>query len=703
MEKKTCLLTLTSLLLLGGCSSPASKEEVISLYSASSRYYLNSLKEEDSCALPTYRHKKYGDVPYVRLSDYCAIFPKTSVNGERDYKILDGKFIVSNNDFGSFVFDAEKDTVTASSDVLYFFKDSRRINNVIPLDIYVPDNFERFVKGSPKTRYVRNGKERVYECGKYSFDIVYEKGDYYAPFSLLTSLFFEYGNETAIYNGKDFFDGDYLFGESPSVQYCYSSKGNFLLDLSGGKLGPSIYENKTPEAGEEYHFETTIEASGQRFVFSLANGTGFINSYNKDGKLIEEDVYKKVKYERKGDLLILRYFSVFDPKDDEKDAVSDVYTLTVHLDETNFMKGVRSQEVADFTYQELRFAMYALYGKTRNKAVKDFDKFIEDKPYKENLLSTDIKKYDEAMAKFLLQGVDDCHTSIETTSLYGTPTMANANSYTTTLSGERYEKVTSEASTLRALREQSGVKPGLDIVGETAVLSFDKFEFSRNKDKVASIKAFSAYEGTKPEDYVNNDTMEFFASSFNQIAQNKGVKNVVIDLTCNTGGKTATMGYLTSYLSKDPFIYINKGMNDAVIEYHYLADLNQDGVYGSDLDSFQGKYKFYVLTSPASFSCGTHLPNICQDNKMATMIGETSAGGSCSISYLSNATGYLYHSSSLNIAVTRLQASDCVDPNNPVAEDAYVDNDNGISPEIPLDRSYWYDHSKLDAFLKGRN
>jgi len=668
--------------------SSESEEQFISLFSDKSRLYFESLKEEESCPLKTYRHKDFGEIPYVSIAEYAGIFPISSLRGARNVAIAEGKCIVSNGDLGAFVFNAEEDTVTTAPDVLYFFKDNKVLNDLIPLDIYVPRDFERFSKGSPKTHYVKKGQERVYDCKKYNFDIVYENDAYYAPFSLLNSLFFEYGNETCIYNGSDYFDVDGLTGGYPTVQYCYSSKGSFLLDQSEGKLGALLFENKTPLEGQDYRFEATIEASGQRFVFELAAGKGFLRSYDSEGKLIEEGTFTKVKYEVKDNLMILRYFSVLDENDDEDKTISDIHTLTIHMDETNFLKKQRSQIVADFSYQELRFAMYELYGETRNEAVRDFDAFIQDKPYKADLLSLDCKTYDEAMAKFLLQGIDDCHTTIGTTSIYDLPTMANGNAYSSTLEGPRYDAMTSLASKLRGERADAGVSEGLDIVGETAFLTFDKFAFDRASNGVLSLKGFKEYKGTDPKSYVQNNTMEFFASSFNKIAENAAVKNVVFDLACNTGGKTATMAYLISYMTDDPSIVVKKGLNGSIIDYHYRTDLDQDGIYGSSTDTFKGKYNFFVLTSGASFSCGTHFPTICKDGGYARIIGQQSGGGSSSISQISNATGFIYYSSSENTAMLK------------DGQGGYAHNDYGVPVDLAIDRSLWFDHAQLDALLK---
>ena len=180
--------------------------------------------------------------------------------------------------------------------------------------------------------------------------------------------------------------------------------------------------------------------------------------------------------------------------------------------------------------------------------------------------------------------------------------------------------------------------------------------------------------------------MEFFASCFNEIEKNENVKNVVIDLTCNAGGKTATLAYLISYLTNDPTITVSRELSGDVIEFHYQTDLNQDGIYGSSKDTFKDKYSFYILISGGSFSCGNHFPTICKDLGIATIIGETSGGGSCVVSLISNASGYIYHSSSENVSLIK-------------DGDDYSHNDNGVTPDIKVDSELWYDHAKLDNFI----
>ena len=572
--------------------------------------------------------------------------------------------------------------MTTSVDVDLFSFADRSHNNGIPNDMYKKKDIPNFVRESSKTKYIDRGHERVYDCKKYNFDIVYEHDTYFAPFTLLTYLFYGSINMTFMYNGKNFFDCDCIGGSEPTAPYCYSSNGNFLLDRSGGKFGAVLFNRVTPkETNEAYRFENLIESNNQLTVFSLLNnGTGSLKTYDANGQLIDDGVYVKVTYTLNEDKseLTMNYFSVLEPEDTEP--ISDISTLRINLDETYFGKKTRSKELAEFTYQELRFAMYELYGHTRNDAVKNFDKFIRDKDYKNDLLSTDATKYDEAMAKFLLQGIDDAHTTIQYPSIFNLPNMANANGYSVKYEGERRKAITENLISYRNKRKEAGFGDGgLDITNKTAFIAFDAF------DSNIEIKAFGQYKDTDPNDYIEKP-MDLFASSFNKIIENNNVENVVIDLTCNGGGLVGCMSYLVSYLTKDPAILIHYRLNDSTFEFHYEVDLNQDGAYASDDDTFAGKYKFYVMTSDASFSCGNHFPTICRNLNIAKVIGQKNGGGSCVISALSNSSGYLYHSSS--------EWTSLLSENG-----EYITNDYGVEPDIKIDASKFYDHQYIDQLL----
>lgn len=94
------ILLFVPFILLSSCSQIGVKEDQISLYNDKSRLYIDKLEENESCLLKTYHHKKYGDVPYVALDEYCETFDKTVFKAKQKYAYVDGKFVVSGNNGG---------------------------------------------------------------------------------------------------------------------------------------------------------------------------------------------------------------------------------------------------------------------------------------------------------------------------------------------------------------------------------------------------------------------------------------------------------------------------------------------------------------------------------------------------------------------------------------------------------------------------
>ncbi len=146
---------------------------------------------------------------------------------------------------------------------------------------------------------------------------------------------------------------------------------------------------------------------------------------------------------------------------------------------------------------------------------------------------------------------------------------------------------------------------------DTAYLAFDTFVVSR----FGIPSNFNSFmDDSDPVDYINSDTCAYIATSilriekYNQNPQNTTkIKNIVIDISANGGGSMVVLPYVACIMTMDPALCMGDSRNGQVIEYHYEADFNGDGVYG---DSYADKYNFFLLTSDASFSCGSSLPSM---------------------------------------------------------------------------------------------
>ncbi len=133
-----------------------------------------------------------------------------------------------------------------------------------------------------------------------------------------------------------------------------------------------------------------------------------------------------------------------------------------------------------------------------------------------------------------------------------------------------------------------------------------------------------------------------------RLARKDGVKNVVLDLTQNTGGSTdlviTLLSLITSNQSKRQQVSLN---SDYVISkqasvVNYVVDRNFDGKFDeADASVDYSDLNFSVLTSHRSFSCANLMPSMMKDDGFKVM-GERSGGGACAIQIQFTPDGMMY-------------------------------------------------------------
>jgi len=176
--------------------------------------------------------------------------------------------------------------------------------------------------------------------------------------------------------------------------------------------------------------------------------------------------------------------------------------------------------------------------------------------------------------------------------------------------------------------------------GKTAYFGFDSFD--------AYDKAFKP-DGTPKDDatLAKHDSFFYFVEKLRAIDKHGGVTKVIIDDSLNGGGYVAIMGKLLALLSKDNkgTFYLLNGLTNIVSKCVTSVDTNNDGKF-DESDAYGNKYKFYILTSPKSFSCGNAFPIISQNQCGVKILGAKSGGGECVVgqNYLSNGMGYVHSS-----------------------------------------------------------
>ena len=122
------------------------------------------------------------------------------------------------------------------------------------------------------------------------------------------------------------------------------------------------------------------------------------------------------------------------------------------------------------------------------------------------------------------------------------------------------------------------------------------------------------------------------------------VKNIVVDLSGNTGGSVDEMMYLVSLLtankSGEATIDINNRVTGQNLKAHLKIDRNLDKVFDerdAEMNLVEGK-RLAVLMSQNGFSCGGISPILLHDRGLFTM-GDDSGGGCCSVFYQHTGVG----------------------------------------------------------------
>ena len=228
--------------------------------------------------------------------------------------------------------------------------------------------------------------------------------------------------------------------------------------------------------------------------------------------------------------------------------------------------------------------------------------------------------------------------------------------------------------------------------GKTAIIRFDSFKISDDNWWKRYADTLGGNRDPDPSLVeIPNDTLGLFYKSFYALendASCANVKNVIIDLSKNTGGAIYCMEYALNFILDSFDIRHYDVISGGRARNVYSADLNLDGVIdnhdAAKRSRIVGKYNFAVLTSFVSFSCGNAFAAVCAENGMK-IIGQRSGGGSCAVGFGSTLEGFMYnYSSAMRISV----GSD------------WTSVEGGVIPDKTIENSEdFYDKAKLSAVM----
>jgi hypothetical protein len=306
------------------------------------------------------------------------------------------------------------------------------------------------------------------------------------------------------------------------------------------------------------------------------------------------------------------------------------------------------------------------YGLQSEHAVTDgFRNYIERCGLLDDLLSPDPTVANNALASLLVGYIADMHSELLIASPYtGTPELD-------------YNNIKYDASIMNffdyydiiyAAREEvmpEGV-PGYYEIDNTAYITFDAFTLSPDR----------FFEYTEDSTEID-DTMGLIIYAHSMINRTDSpVENVVLDLSCNTGGYVDSGIYVVAWMLGYCDFHLTNPITHSVSTTTYTVDVNLDGVF-DEKDNISDK-NLYCLVSPISFSGANTTAALLKESGKVTLLGGKSAGGACMVQYGASADGTFFKFSSNRAFCT-------------VTNGVYYNVDQGVEPH--------YYFSKLESYF----
>ncbi len=155
--------------------------------------------------------------------------------------------------------------------------------------------------------------------------------------------------------------------------------------------------------------------------------------------------------------------------------------------------------------------------------------------------------------------------------------------------------------------------------------------------------------------------------------ENKDKQHVYIDIRCNGGGFVNDVNHVLKYMSADSWQFFSGAMDGS----------RSISTVTVDEDVFVER-KYYLVTSAGTFSAANYLATVVKDEGLATIVGQDSYGGTCSVEVATLADGTIF---------SRSSSSFCLQNN----EFDYVEGGIPVDQKIAFDQIQAADYT---GFLK---
>lgn len=388
-----------------------------------------------------------------------------------------------------------------------------------------------------------------------------------------------------------------------------------------------------------------------------------------------------------------------------------------YFNNSQFSNTTISEDLQKFNYNELCFEMDNFYGLKEQHNISSFNEYIntlevkEKVPMIEYFYNSDPLKQTYALFDLLACYIDDLHSNYLQGSPYLTWNTITNNVNTTSLCysrrvGVNFFNITKNTIFLQSLRlskykDLSGNSAPqntefkmydelIDGNNVTIVLTFDSFTADISKDYYIESNRSHLEELVNANNASLIELILYTQGRINQLTSaGKSIKNIIIDISLNGGGRVDSAIFLTNWLRQSTPLSIKDTFTNGKYNITYNVDTNYNHHF-EDTDCISVYTNVYCITSLTSFSCGNLVPFSLKQNG-ATIIGQQSGGGTCSVLPRTTADGqYIAHSSTYEIEKNK--------------NGIYYNVDSGIEPDIYIkDFSNIYNRVKLLEIINNLN
>lgn len=496
---------------------------------------------------------------------------------------------------------------------------------------------------------------------------------------------YSYSYSDGLLECKNAYNGDsyslYIDGNKDEIRSNFFEESIDLfhygvpLDLLAADRSPIAKPVDTPKPVEndvtlslsEYHIDLVTSKDTVLIPFAIANSLFFNvgeKNFTYSGKAIYES--NSLSYSN----VNASYFSY---SNEEKNAP-------------------RNEDSATFNRNVTFFLLNTFFGRKDEAVFTDFRDYAKSLGVYDDLASTDPLTSCEALA-YLIEAIDDLHSAFRSPSpKIGKMGGTDEKDVTTTNgiikarskgAGFRKNNYYTKHNYLNEARKTAlgdGDLTGFHYYGDTCIIRFDGFT------RLSNDLVFSS-NGTVTSQPYKNNTFNLFYDAFKDLKNHPEITKIAIDESINGGGDVTTLIELAGFFMPEIHTNMKNKLTGIVRNISYKVDTNYDGQY--DENDYPGvNYDIYCLVSNVSFSCGNLFPFILQENKAASIVGETTGGGSCAVMPMISPEGDSF------------QISGMYEDGTLTSDNAFVSSDSGIHPDITISPTNFYTDATLVASLE---